>query len=121
MSGASSLISRSSRGAAPPDQTLRADVQRSQRHVALEGQVDIRPRPFEDQDVLAVARDADDFDQRLVEVEDAEALADRILTGPVLCRHRLVDDRHLPRQAVSRSSSSVNARPRTIGMPIVSK
>ena len=65
MSGESSLISRSRRGASAAGQTLRADVQGSQRLVALEGQVEIRSRPFEHQDVLAIARDADDFNHWL--------------------------------------------------------
>ena len=67
----------------------RADVQRAQRHVAYQRKIDVGARRFEDQHVFAVARDADDLEQRVGGVEGAEATADRILSRPVSCRHRL--------------------------------
>jgi len=96
-------------------------VQRAQRHVAHEREVDVRPRRLEHQHGLAVARDADDLEQRLGEVEGAEALADRSCPGQYFAA---IDSLMMATFRVlecSRSSSSTNARPFTIGMPITSK
>ncbi len=60
----------------------------------------IRTRRLEDEHVLAVARDAHHFEQRLGQVEGAKPFADGIFPWPVLRRHRLVDDRELPGRRV---------------------
>ena len=65
---------------------------------------------------MHVADDADDVEEAVDAVADVEALADRILVGEVLLHERFVDDRDV---LAGRRSCTVNARPRSSGMPSV--
>ena len=77
---------------------LGPDVERAQLHVPLERQIDEGPRLLEHHHVLAVADDADDFEQRLGGSVDAQPLADGILPWPILLGHCFVDDRQPARR-----------------------
>ncbi len=68
------------------------DQRAAQAEVLALSQIQPRRRRLSDPVVLGVRRDADDFRPGLaVAIDKAEPLADRILTGPVPCGHRLVD------------------------------
>ena len=75
--------------------------------------IGVRVEPF----VPGVADDADDL-APFVGRAEADPLSDRILVRPVAARRRFVDDDDVVDDSVS---WSVNARPRTSGMPIVWK